>query len=303
MTNIPTISRRNTFLFGLAAASSTLSNSPIQASHDHIPASLDWDDPRERARIQAAVKGSSSNEKVYSFFRLHIYAYTHKGNLVPLVTMSNLNIGYWKPLENGNYGATIYEAGIYTKFDSHEVLEEFENPITKKKRKPWRFLGGPLSVEIGPDGIVTGAGATLKPKPMQIQVFGDTVMLPTASAFSFPNPITPKAFPEESSGDIIYWDSHYVFFANLKDVVNKSISNIQSNIQFQNLVSFHPWLGLGGVDGRSWGRAYGTKVNSLDQIPDKYLRGLEQQTPEIFDIENWKEPVEDYKEYIQERLL
>ena len=51
--------------------------------------------------------------------------------------MSNLNIGYWKPLENGNYGATIYEAGIYTKFDSHEVLEEFENPITKKKRKPW----------------------------------------------------------------------------------------------------------------------------------------------------------------------
>ena len=297
-----TISRRNTFLFGAATAASSFANTPVAFSSD-LPASLDWSNPQERARIKAAVKGSSANETVYSFFRLHIYAYANKDNLIPLVTMSNLNVAKWRPLDNGNYGASVYEAGVYTKFDSDEVLEEFTNPITGKKRKPWRFLGGPIKVQIGPDGIVTGPTATLKPKEMEIQVLGDTVMIPTASAFSFPNPISPKAFPKESSGEKIYWDSHYVFFSNLKDVLNKSITSIPSHIQFQNLVSFHPWLGMEGVEGRTWGRAYGTKVKSIDQIPEKYLRGIEKETPEIFDIENWKEPGDDYKEYINDRLL
>ena len=216
MVKIPTITRRNSLLFAAGAVAS-----PQQLSANQLPEELDWENPDERARIQAAVKGSSAEETVYSFFRLHLYAYVNSGNLVPLVTMSNLNVAYWRPLKNGNYGAKVFEAGAYTKFDSYEMLDEFVNPITGEKRKPWRFLGGPLSVEIGPDGIITGEMATLKPVPLQIQLVGDTLMIPTASAFSFPNPIKPDKFPKESSGDIFYWDSHYVFFAQLNDVLNK----------------------------------------------------------------------------------
>ena len=305
MTKLPTLSRRDTFLFAAGAATSAAAGAaapvaPVQAAE--IPKELNWDDPAERARIQAAMKGSSAEETIYSFFRLHLYAYANSGNLVPMSTMSNLNIAKWKPLPNGNYGATVYESGAYTKFDSDEPLEEFVNPVTGEKREPWRFLGGPLSVEIGPDGIVTGEGATLKPVPLQIQVFGDTVMIPTASAFSFPNPIKPDRYPKESAGDVYYWDSHYVFFANLKDVMNKNLTSIPAHIQFNNLVSFHPWLGMGGVDGRSWGRAYGSKIDSIDDIPTAYRKGLEQQTPEIFDLDNWTEPKEDFREYMAQRL-
>ena len=194
MVKIPTITRRNSLLFAAGAVAS-----PQQLSANQLPEELDWENPDERARIQAAVKGSSAEETVYSFFRLHLYAYVNSGNLVPLVTMSNLNVAYWRPLKNGNYGATIFESGAYTKFDSYEMLDEFVNPITGEKRKPWRFLGGPLSVEIGPDGIITGEMATLKPVPLQIQLVGDTLMIPTASAFSFPNPIKPDKFQRNST--------------------------------------------------------------------------------------------------------
>ncbi|MGY8963944.1 MAG: DUF1838 family protein [Rhodospirillales bacterium] len=299
MSILPTLSRRDTFLFAASAAAASTPSMPTLASS--VPAELNWDDPAERVRIQSAMKGSSGEETIYSFFRLHLYGYTHSGNLIPFATMSNFNVGKWRTLPNGNQAAKVFEAGVYTKFDSDEVLEVWENPVTGEKRKPWRFIGGPLSVEIGPDGMVTGDLATLKPKPLQLQVFGDTVMIPSASAFSFPNPMTPEAFPKESAGDTYWWDSHYVYFANLKDVVNREITSVQSHIQFQNLVSWHPWWGMGGQPGRTWGRAYGAKISGPEQIPAAYLKAFEDQTPEIFDTDNWTEPRDDFPEYMADR--
>ena len=62
------------------------------------------------------------------------------------------------------------------------------NPVTGDVREPFHFRGGPISIEIGPYGVITGAGATLKPRSMRLDVLGDTVLLPTESAFSFPTP-------------------------------------------------------------------------------------------------------------------
>ena len=316
MTILPTFSRRNTFLFAAgtaAGAAGTLAvssrqeetvPSPIAPTNvTEAPSELNWDDPAERVRIQSAMKGSSAEETVYSFFRLHLYGYVNTGNLIPFATMSNLNVAKWRTLENGNQAATVFESGVYTKFDSDEVLTEWENPITGEIRRPWRFIGGPLSVEIGPDGVITGEGATLKPERLQVQVVGDTVMVPTASAFSFPNPIDPQRYPVESAGSRFFWDSHYVFFANIKDVLNRNLTSIPSHIQFQNLVSWHPWWGLGEHPGRTWGRAYGAKISGPDAIPSQYRRGLEEQTPEIFDTDNWTEFREDFSEYMAERLI
>jgi len=304
MTKLQTMTRRDTFLFaagaaGTAAAATVAAPTPSLAMG--LPKEFNWDDPAERVRVQAAVKGSSGEETVYSFFRLHLYGYTHSGNLIPFATMSNLNVAEWRRKPNGNQAATVFEAGYYTKFDSHETLEVWENPVTGEKRKPWRFIGGPLSVEIGPDGVVTGEGATLKPERLQVQVFGDTVMFPTASAFSFPNPMRPEQYPKESAGDTYYWDSHYVYFATMKDVLNRDLTSIPSHIQFQNLVSWHPWWGMGGHEGRTWGRAYGSKINTLDDVPKDYRKGLEDQTPEIFDTGNWTAFREDFDEYMEDR--
>jgi len=302
MTKLQTMTRRDTFLFAAAGASAAATTAaPTPSLAMDLPKELNWDDPAERVRVQAAVKGSSGEETIYSFFRLHLYGYTHSGNLIPFATMSNLNVGKWRTLANGNQAATVFESGYYTKFDSDEVLEVWKNPVTGEKRKPWRFIGGPLSVEIGPDGVITGEGATLKPERLQVQVFGDTVMFPTASAFSFPNPMRPEQFPTESAGDTFWWDSHYVFFATMKDVLNRNLTSIPSHIQFQNLVSWHPWWGMGGHEGRTWGRAYGSKINSLDDIPKAYRKGLEDQTPEIFDTDNWTEFREDFGEYMEDR--
>ena len=69
-------------------------------------------------------------------------------------------------------------------------------------------------------------------------------------------------------------------------------------MQFQNLVSFHPWLGMGKTPGRTWGKGLGTKLRSLDDLPRGARLALEKKTPEIFDLKSWTKPRIDFAEYM-----
>jgi hypothetical protein len=300
------ISRRHALEAGVALGSGlglgAAALAPAAALAAAPPAGkLNLEDPRERARLQAKVKGSIGEETIYTFNRLHLYLYMNDGNLIPMVSMQNLNVATWKPLPNGNFGGKVHEVGVYTKFDTDEVIEVWKNPVTGETREVWQFVGGPLSVEIGPDGIVTGPEATLKPVSMRIDVIGDMVIMPNASAFSFPNPFKPDQWPKEAGGPTYFWDSHYYFAAKLSDVLDPKQTSVPAAVQFQNLVSFHPWIGMGQRPGRTWGKGLGAKIKSVDGIPAGARAALEKKTPEIFDLKSWKAPRNDFAEYMMKR--
>jgi hypothetical protein len=281
---------------GLSAFGATQSAAGSRKSQ-FVSKPLRLDDPAERARIRAKIVASAAAETVPAFYRLHIYAYLHQGNLIPLYTMNNVAVKVCKPMANGNTLIVNYEAGVYCKFDTHDVLETWRNPVTDEVLEPWHFIGRPLSVEIGPDEVITGPGATLKPKPMAIETVGDTVIMPTMSGFAYPNPFSPAEFPEDSSGPTMFWDSHYVYFAPLAEVADPAVLRASASIQFQNLVSFQPWAGMGTRPGRSWGRAFGRKLQTLEQIPAAARPGLEKKTPMLFDLANWPKDRDDSAEF------
>lgn len=258
-------------------------------------------DPIERAHLRAKIVGSVSAETIYTFCRLHMYLWLNDGNLKPLCTLQNLSAATWKPLPNGNFSATQREAGVYTQFDTDELLEVWDNPVTGDKREPFNFHGGPISIEIGPDGIITGAGATLKPRSMRLEILGDNVILPTESAFSFPTPFKPEAWPKEAGGPLYFWDSHYYFAAQASQLLDKRLNSARSAVQYQNLISFHPWLGMGTTPGRTYGKGLGAKLGSLDDLP-KHVRTLfEKQTPQIFNLDSWSKSSSEFGSYMKER--
>lgn len=299
----PDISRREA-LTGAAAmggAMGMLLAAPAFSATRELAARLDLDNPRARARVLAKVKGSIAEEVVYTFCRLHLYLYLNDGNLKPLLSMQNLNATSWRPLPNGNYSGTVREVGVYTKFDTDEPVDSWLNPVTGDEREVWQFHGGPLAVEIGPEGIVTGPDATLKPREMRLDVLGDLLIAPNQSAFSFPNPLQADKWPKEAGGPVFFWDSHYFFAANLADVLNPRISSVPSAVQFQNMVSFHPWLGMGKTPGRTYGKGLGAKLRRLEDMPRAARTVIEKRAPEIFDLKSWTKPRIDFLEYMQQR--
>ena len=136
---------------------------------------------------------------------------------------------------------------------------------------------------------------------MRPDVIGDMVILPNGSAFSFPNPFKPDKWPKEAGGPTFFWDSHYYFAAKLSDVLDPKVTSAPAAVQFQNLVSFHPWFGLGQHPGRTWGKGLGAKIKNLDGVPRAAMKAIEQKTPEILDIKSWTKPRNDFAEYMQQR--
>ena len=176
----------------LAGAGTALAGSILPAASAAAP-ELDLEDPSVRARVRAKVSGSAAEETVYRFYRLHLYAYMHDGNLIPLFTMNNLNVTQCRPLENDQYAFKVFECGVYCKFDTDEVLETWENPITGEVREPWTFLGGPLNVKMGADGVETPPEATVHPDTLRMETYGGMVFVPVASHFPIPAPSTRKS--------------------------------------------------------------------------------------------------------------
>ena len=212
--------------------------------------------------------------------------------------MNNLSIARWKPLANGNFLSTAAECGVYCRFDTDEVLDVWENPISGEQREVWDFLSGPMTVELGPDGIITGGAAELSPEVLRMEVMGSKLFVPVAAHMAVPNPYPPQTWPKGSTETTRFWDSLLVGAAEVSEVVDPDIGMANAFLQFQNLGSWHPWLGLGGYAGRTYGRAYGTKYGSLDELPRGVLAGIEKSTPDIFDFESWDEPrieILDYK--------
>ena len=96
---------------------------------------LDLDDPRKRFEATVKMRGSLADGPVHTFVRLHIYGYANEGNLVPFFSMNNYAVNVWKKLPNGNHAVQVFECGVYTAFDSYDVITECQNPFTNELRK------------------------------------------------------------------------------------------------------------------------------------------------------------------------
>jgi hypothetical protein len=58
---------------------------------------------------------------------------------------------------------------------------------------------------------------------------------------------------------------------------------------------------MGNRPGRTYGKAYGSKLASLDQLPKQVRANLEKKAPEIFDLPKWTKPRIDFMEYQRDR--
>lgn len=272
-----------------AVAAGAMMPMPVLAAEGRT---LDLNDSKVRVQTRAKILGSTVPQTVYKLFRLHIYGYMNEGKLIPFFTLNNLNISEWRPLPNGNFRSHTVECGVYCKFDTDEPLDIWRNPITGEDRKVWQFVGGPFEVEIGPDGVTT-KGAELEPEVLRMEQMGDIVFVPTAASMAWPNPMKPAEWPTQSAGPIVNWESHATFAGKVAEILDPDMPSVNSFGHFQNMATWHPWLGMGNRPGRTYGKAHGTKYQTLNDLPKAVLKGFEQKTPEIFDYKNWTKPYLD----------
>lgn len=250
----------------------------------------DFTDPRTIVRTHVKMVGSLGREVVHSFMRLNIYADLGEGNFVPCFTMNNILVDYWEPQGDDIHEMRKYEVGYYTKFDSQEPLEAFENPVTGKTEPIHHFRLGPVPRVYTPDGVIAMG---YNPKLLPIEVIGDRVLLATQSIESRPDMIHP--------GQTLYTNSFMTMSATLADVANPKVLSAPVHLQLQNKNRWAPWMGMGDRPGGTVARGYGGKIRGLDDLPPGVAEGARRFVPEIFETATWTEFLFEDSEYLKQR--
>jgi hypothetical protein len=250
----------------------------------------DFTDRLTAHRTHVKIVGSLGREVVYSFMRLNLYGDLGEGNFVPLYTMNNILVDYWEPQDDDVHEMRKYEVGFYTKFDSQEPLEQFDNPITGQRVPIHHFRLGPVPRAYTPDGVIVMG---FNPNLLPIEVIGDRVFLATQSIENTPDRVRP--------GQTNYVNSFMTMSAALADVANPKVLSAPAHLQLQNKNRWQPWMGMGDRPGGTVARGFGTKIRDLDALPAAVRDGARRFVPEIFDTKNWTEFVFEDTEYLRQR--
>lgn len=258
--------------------------------------SVSLENPEARARLIAKVMGSTVEDERHAFLKFHVFGYAGDGNLIPFFTMNNYIVQKWAPGEDSTFEVQHYEAAYYTKFDTNEPLDSWENPLTGELIKIPPFVLGPVDRFYGPG--LGESPASFAPDPLNISMIGDRVYVPTLTRFKFPNRLDAEEWGPYSSGPITYWDSMLVFSANIEDVFDESKTHVDADIHMQNLVSWGPPFKMGNTPGRTMVRAYGQHIAGYDSLPADIRANLEKYTPEIFNLESWVDVRMDTFEFV-----
>lgn len=240
-------------------------------------------DPVKRSAFIVKIMGSTEREDTFAFLKFHVYGYAGE-NLIPFFTMNNVVVQKWTPREPGYFDLQHYEVAYYSEFDSETPIETWENPITGEAVDVPHFVLGPITREYTPDGIVAPGVA---PNPLNISVIGNRVFVPTQSVDQIFNPMSTPEWGDYAGDPTVYWDSMLTYSADIEDVLNPDISDARAEIHMQNLVSWNAFFKMGKRPGRTMVRAFGTQIDSLDDIPPEVRAGLEKYTPEIFATDEW----------------
>lgn len=255
------------------------------------------DDPVARTKLIAKVLGSTVEQERHAFLKFHIFGFAGDGNLIPFFTMNNYVVQEWVPIEDNSYELQHYEVAYYSKFDTAEPLEEWENPLTGEVIEVPHFVLGPVYRSYAPD--MSQSSASFASDPLNITMIGDRVYIPTLSKFAFPNSLSPEEWGPYSNGPTTFWDSMLVYSADVQDVFDETKTHVPAEMHMQNLVSWAPYFKLGQTPGRTMVRAYGQHISGYDALPADIRKNLEKYTPEIFDIKAWTDVRMDSIEYAQ----
>jgi len=182
---------------------------------------------------------------------------------------------------DGTWKIAMFELTYYTDLETGNLLETWDNPYTGDTNSV-------RHVRLGPEiRLQTDKGQLADPDNAAIQtmladyhttlgparIHGDTLWLPTSveARIVFPSPKAPAIML-----------NHYTTVTGaLQDTMNDELLSAPAQLTFQNVIRWEPWMQMGDHAGHLMSRASGMKLESLEQMPEDYLRLARQVHPKL----------------------
>lgn len=200
-----------------------------------------------------------SHDQKYSWWTATVYAQVPGEKLKPLLGFDGYNVCRVVRRTDGDYELLTREVGYYRDLKTGKIIEQWDNPYTDQTDKVMQVNNDPVN------SIMPARGNAHFALPWK--VMGNDVMVLVDVPLDYPNELSPKEFPQESSGERYIASEHFGFFAKLADMNNPKLQSVPYVNSWFRTGPWLPWMKMGQRPGGLIYSGEGKKLDSFADLP------------------------------------
>jgi hypothetical protein len=173
--------------------------------------------------------------------------------------------------DDGSYRFFSRELSFYRDLATGAILQTWKNPFTGKENEVIHVANDPVNSIMGsPERRMT----------FPFERRGDDLLMTFNVPLTYPNPLQPDAWPEESSGPTYAGSEHFLFFARASEVEKDDVPSVHATIGWTRIGPWVPWMKMGTQPGNLLYVAHGAKLGGIGDLPKDMQAAIREQYPE-----------------------
>jgi len=206
--------------------------------------------------------------------------------LVGVVGMSSQKL---RPApEQGGYQLLQKECGFFVDLTTGEVLDRWFNPYIEEWVEPFHIANPAVNRWILPRvkeerfyDRVEGAQPEDKPFVLPWRRSGDRVLLEQRSHYWAKNPLDPKIWKRESTGDLIQVSDMMSYNASWSELADDATPTVDYSGHWVHVRPWQPWMLMGSHPGHCLYSAMTGSARRLADVPNNIRELVETRLPDF----------------------
>ncbi len=263
-------------------------SSPTDASAAAAPQARALDLTNADDNLTALVKMRCSldpEQDVVTWWKGTIFANLPEKAPQAILGFEGFNVCRTVPQEDGTWQFRSRELSFYRDLATGELIDTWVNPFTGLTNEVVHVANDPVS------HVFSNRTRAGDPNIYPWIEKGGDLMLTFNVPLTYPNPLSPDEFPEESSGPMYTGSEHFMFFTPRAAIDDPSLKSAPASYGWTRIGPWLPWMKMGTAPGNLLYIAQGHKVAGIDDLPADMRERIARDFPQYATApDSWYQP-------------
>jgi hypothetical protein len=236
---------------------------------------LDLGNQRDLLTALAKLRGATDDRLVLGYVVGARYA-VPEHRAIPMMGILAATFSQYRRISADAFEARALEIGYFTDLATGKLLEKWKNPVTGTTVDVPLTRMGPSRIVLTAAGLTVpmlsgeAAGLQLKHIFQPPVVVGDNVWV--TEQINIDGPPGPRPF---------VYNELSTFQARKSELDDPARATVPTQVQYQSLITYRPWMGFGDTPGHTLARGAGMRVASVADLPPYFLELTRRLHPDV----------------------